>query len=62
MPSSEVFRKFKAGQLHSGSKNGPVVTSRKQEIAIYLSERRNEEATGNADRPKRYGRPKRRSR
>jgi len=30
--------KFKAGKLHSGSKSGPVVTSRKQALAIALSE------------------------
>lgn len=30
--------KFKAGTLHSGSKKGPVVTNRKQAIAISLSE------------------------
>ncbi len=32
------MRKFSAGKLHSGSKRGPVVTSRKQAIAISLSE------------------------
>jgi hypothetical protein len=30
--------KFKKGKLHSGSKKGPVVKSRKQAIAIALSE------------------------
>jgi len=30
--------KFKEGKLHSGSKKGPVVTNRKQAIAIGLSE------------------------
>jgi hypothetical protein len=29
---------FKAGELHSGSKKGPIVTSRDQAIAIGLSE------------------------
>lgn len=29
---------FKHGELHSGSKNGPKVTDRKQAIAIALSE------------------------
>lgn len=42
MPSSEVFKKFSKGQLHSGSKKGPVVTNRKQAIAIKLSEQRKE--------------------
>jgi len=32
------MEKFKAGTLHSGSKKGPVVTNRKQAIAISLSE------------------------
>ena len=35
-----VMREFKAGQLHSGSSTGPKVTSRKQAIAIGLSEQR----------------------
>lgn len=42
MPSSEVMHKFKAGNLHSGSKKGKKVTNRKQAIAIMLSEKRNE--------------------
>ena len=32
------MRKFKEGTLHSGSKKGPIVTDRKQAIAIALSE------------------------
>jgi hypothetical protein len=32
------MRKWKAGQLHSGSKKGPIVRKRKQAIAIGLSE------------------------
>lgn len=35
-----VMNEFKAGDLHSGSKSGPKVTSRKQAIAIALSEQR----------------------
>lgn len=35
-----VMHEFKAGKLHSGSKKGPVVKSRKQAIAIALSEAR----------------------
>jgi hypothetical protein len=46
MPSSEVMGKFKRGQLHSGSKSGKVVKSRKQAIAIMLSEKRAEKANG----------------
>jgi len=34
----KVMHEFKAGALHSGSKKGPVVKSRKQAIAIGLSE------------------------
>ena len=32
------MHEFKTGTLHSGSKKGPVVKSRKQAIAIALSE------------------------
>lgn len=35
---SEEMRKFSSGSLRSGSKSGPVVTSRKQALAISLSE------------------------
>jgi len=34
----QELHKFKEGKLHSGSKTGPVVTNRKQAIAISLSE------------------------
>ncbi len=34
----EEMHKFKEGELHSGSKKGPVVTNPKQAIAISLSE------------------------
>lgn len=42
MPKSVqgVMHEFKHGQLHSGSSKGPVVKSRKQAIAIALSEQR----------------------
>jgi hypothetical protein len=40
MPYDEVMHKFKGGTLHSGSKKGPVVKSRKQAIAIMMSEKR----------------------
>lgn len=42
MPGDKAMREFKAGTLHSGSKRGPKVTSRKQAIAIMMHE--NEEA------------------
>lgn len=35
---AQEMRKFKEGKLHSGSKKGPVVTDRKQAIAIALNE------------------------
>jgi hypothetical protein len=34
------MREYKKGKLHSGSKKGPKVKSRKQAIAIALSEAR----------------------
>jgi hypothetical protein len=33
-----VMHEWHAGELHSGSKTGPVVTSQKQAVAIALSE------------------------
>jgi len=35
---AKVMREYKAGMLHSGSKKGPKVTSRKQAVAIAMSE------------------------
>jgi hypothetical protein len=42
MPKSVrgVLHEFKNRELHSGSSSGPVVKSRKQAIAIALSEQR----------------------
>jgi hypothetical protein len=34
----KVMHEYKAGELHSGSKSGPAVTSKKQAIAIAMSE------------------------
>lgn len=34
----QEMHKFKFGELHSGSKTGPVVTNPKQAIAIAMSE------------------------
>jgi len=36
----KVMKEFKSGTLHSGSKSGPTVSSRKQAVAIALSEAR----------------------
>ena len=41
------MHKFKHGELHSGSKTGPKVTSRKQAIAIALSESRQAKPSAN---------------
>lgn len=35
---AKVMHEFKTGTLHSGSKKGPVVKSKKQAIAIAMSE------------------------
>lgn len=35
---SKVMSEYGKGKLHSGSKKGPVVTSKKQAVAIALSE------------------------
>lgn len=35
---TKVMDEWKAGKLHSGSKQGPMVKSKKQAIAIALSE------------------------
>lgn len=40
MPYDQVMHKFKEGTLHSGSKKGPKVKSRKQAVAIMLSEKK----------------------
>jgi hypothetical protein len=34
----KVMHEFKTGTLHTGSKKGPIVKSRKQAIAIAMSE------------------------
>jgi len=36
----KVMEEYKEGKLHSGSKKGPEVSSRKQAVAIALSEAR----------------------
>lgn len=36
----KVLEEYKRGQLHSGSKSGPIVTNRKQALAIALAESR----------------------
>jgi hypothetical protein len=34
----KVMHEYKAGSLHSGSKKGPLVKSRKQAVAIAMSQ------------------------
>lgn len=36
----KVLEEYRAGELHSGSKEGPKVTKRSQAIAIALNEQR----------------------
>ena len=57
MPKSVrgVMHEFKEGELHSGSKKGPVVTKRKQAIAIALSEQRQKHSGGNRYNKLRHG-------
>lgn len=38
MKVEKVMREFKKGDLHSGSKKGPVVSSRDQAVAIAMHE------------------------
>lgn len=38
------MKEFKEGELHSGSKKGPVVKNKKQALAIGLSEQRKKES------------------
>ena len=35
---AKVMKEYAKGELHSGSEEGPVVTSKKQAVAIALSE------------------------
>jgi len=46
MPKSVkgVMDEWKGGQLHSGSKKGPIVKSQKQAVAIALSEQRQQQS------------------
>jgi len=45
----KVMHEFKHGELHSGSKHGPLVMNRQQAIAIALSEQRKKDAGGYDD-------------
>lgn len=44
MPAIEIFPKFRAGTLHSGSPHGPIVTNPSQARAIEMSYARKEGA------------------
>lgn len=54
MPYTEVMHKWKKGNLHSGSKEGPVVTKQKQAVAIMLSEKRAAQEGKKEYQPKKY--------
>jgi hypothetical protein len=41
-----VFHEFGKGELHSGSKRGPVVTNPKQSVAIALNQARKTSRAG----------------
>lgn len=51
----KVMHEFKRHELHSGSKHGPKVKSRKQAIAIGLSEQREANRGGYTDSTERGG-------
>lgn len=42
----KTMEEYGSGTLHSGSKSGPLVTNRKQAIAIGLSEQRKQNRGG----------------
>lgn len=50
----KVMHEMKEGKLHSGSKKGPLVTNRKQGIAIALSEARKAGARIKPSKKKKY--------
>lgn len=54
MPWEAVMGKYKRGNLHSGGKSGPVVKSRKQAVAIMLSEKRTDTHDGSLSALKKH--------
>lgn len=48
MPSGNVMKEWKSGDLHSGSPKGPIVTKQPQAVAIMLSEKAKEQKTSPA--------------
>lgn len=52
MKMKKVMGEYKRGTLHSGSKSGPRVTSRKQAIAIGMSQARKAARKGGGKRRK----------
>ncbi len=43
---AKVMHEWKKGELHSGSKKGPMVKSHDQAVAIAMSEQRKKEGKG----------------
>lgn len=49
LPKSKIHKvldEWKSGKLHTGSKSGPVVTNKKQALAIAISEARKKKRGG----------------
>ena len=50
----KVMHEYKSGMLHSGSKHGPMVTDRKQAVAIAMNEAGMSRKKGRRKRGSRY--------
>jgi hypothetical protein len=52
VPREAIYDKFQSGQLHSGSKTGPVVKSRAQANAIAMKYKTRAEGGGEQQQPR----------